>query len=62
MCLSYRTKEVEWIGQEVQNRKVQGSRYHETLKAILKSCGGLNKNGPHRLIYLNAQSSGIGTI
>lgn len=53
VCPSHRTKEAEWIGQEVQNGKVQGFRHHGTLKAILKSSGGLNKNGPPRLIYLN---------
>lgn len=25
-------------------------------------CGGLNKNGPHRLIYLNVESPGNGCI
>ena len=34
----------------------------ENGQRVLGKCGGLNKNGPHRLIDLNAWSPGSGTI
>lgn len=30
--------------------------------SFITQCDGLNKNGPHRLIYVNAQSPGNGNV
>lgn len=30
--------------------------------SVLRGCGGLNENGPHRLVYVNVWATADGTV